>query len=288
MAGSSISSIRCGLRGGLRLLRAAKFEPFTAARKEDRRRAQSLCRKTVRESSLIDQERAELLSQMLRERTAESLASKVYMRQRRKHVAIGLLDFFTRWPPRRLASFTIVSKHWHVAPENLMALNVRQMLRALRSDLNRCGAKSASGCLIAFVDLEFEPKRKLFVVHVHGLVTEQMIDVLYRLRTRPKYQTVRREMRGVVPVYRPIMLKQLNISGLLKSITYVFKSHWTARWRRKLDAGGKFSNPGRRQRISEPFHSLMLLWFDRHSFSDATLMMGMEAGATEFRKKRGR
>ena len=292
MAGSSISTIVCRSSKHARSLRAAGFETYKDALEEDRYRAKSMQRKAVLESDLIDQDQATRLSQLLQYDSSHeapvSLASKTYMRKKRKHVAVGLLKFFGQLPQQSRATFTVVSKHWHYRPADLMAQDAKRYLQAVRSDLNRCGAQSAKGCLIAFIDLAFEPGRQLFVIHLHGLATGGMIKVLNRLRGRPKYKTVRKEIPGVVPTYRPIELKWPDAPGFPRSTTYLLKSHWMSTWRGHLDADGYFRPAGKSQRIPEPFHSLALLWFDKHSLSDITLMMGMEAGRSHFRRKRRR
>lgn len=214
-----------------------------------------------------------------------SLASKRFMRRVRKRVFSALFQFVRTINNCRLGTFTIVSGRWHVKPEELLSTKPQDLLQGFRSDLNRCGAAESQGFLIAWIDLEYELNRGLYAIHLHGLVGGDMVEVVNRLRGRPKYRPIRKEQPGCVPVYRPIVVKT-NISDWPRAITYLLKSHWMSTWRGPLRDDGSFPPGGKSQRMPEPYHSLALLWFHRLSLKDITLMVGMEAGSFGFRRTR--
>ena len=259
----------------------AGFETNQQARQEDDLRGRRLTSERVTSSSLIPEPAALDLArrlQDLRGRPAPTLASKQHMRDVRMRISGSLLEFIERESIRPKKAFTILCSSWQVKPEDLLEVSGKRLIQSFRTDLNRQGPNLRRGALFAAIDLEFEPHRKIFTLHLHGVVFGTLTHAINGLRKKKKYRPIRTEIDGLVPVYRPIVVQRLGISPE-RQLTYTIKSHWKSRWRGALTEAGKFKTAAKSQRISEPYHSLALLWFDRHTLQDITLLMGMEAGS---------
>lgn len=270
-----------------RILRAG-LETMDDAKTEDAFRIWRLQSPTVIKSELLESDWAANLALRLQlilrsDPSLPTLASRVSMRTSRLKVTAALGEFLERENTSPYVSFTILSKQWNVAPANLLGVSAKRLLRAFRADLDRCGGTQTPGSLFAAIDLEFEPHRSLFVLHIHGVASGGMIAALDRLRQLRKYRPVRKEQAGAVPLFRPIVVKKINRRNV-RPLTYLLKSYWTSTWRGEVQEDGKFRTARISQRIPEPYHSLALLWFHQHSLKDITLLMGMEAGPFGIRR----
>ncbi|MDY6949247.1 MAG: hypothetical protein SXG53_26450 [Pseudomonadota bacterium] len=291
MARPSINDLPRASRRNRRVIAQSGLETVNQCREEDALRARQLNSDKVTSSSLIDGAEASDLAVRLkanseRRDVSRTLASKRHMLALRMLFVAALIQFLKTVVIRRTKSFTVVSKHWQVRPEQLLSQSAKRLLATFRSDLNRRGASGAKGWLICVLDIEYEPQRGIFVLHLHGLASGEMLGVLNRLRRMPKYRPVRTERDGLVPIYRPIVIKPLARTGFERQLTYLLKSHWTSTWRGLLQDDAKFRTARKSQRIPEPYHSLLLLWLDRYSLQDITLLMGLEACSFGFRRTR--
>ncbi|MXO66669.1 hypothetical protein [Altericroceibacterium endophyticum] len=267
-------------------IKATGFETVKQAAAEDAIRAQKLRSSKALGSALICPANAEDLAHRLSRgaesgKPARTLASRRYMWRYRLRFAGALLRFLQG--EKHSGFLTVISHKWAVAPEQLMNLCPRKLLRAFRGDLDRSGARASGGWLIVGIDVAFEPERKLFAVHLHGFASAKMQGVIDNLRKRSKYRPIRKETPGCVPIYRPIEIRR-STGDWARACTYVLKSCWNSVWRKPVGADGTFKTAERKHRLPEPYHSLLLLWFDQFNLNDITLMVGMGAGSFGFRR----
>lgn len=212
-----------------------------------------------------------------------TLASKQYFRRERRHRSIGLLKLYDREQLGGLRPITLIPKTWSVAAADLMSIDPGRLLQALRADLYRCGAAKADGTLHFCLDVEFEPTRQLFSFHAHGFATRGMVCAIDSLRKRPKYKPQRGTMTKA-PIRTPVRIQRdLPREEWPSVITYSMKSAWFSRWVSPPGADGRCHRAKRRQRIPEPFGSLLLAWFDQWQFDDLVLMIGIEKAGSSLR-----
>jgi hypothetical protein len=186
-------------------------------------------------------------------------------------------------------TFTLIPRGWTFTPEQLASVIPGLLLNAFLTDLYRKGAASARGWLFAFIHGEFDPVAGVFRLHIHGACSPEMVAVLDRLRTMPKYKSARQLPDGSWdPIYRRVWVRRKPLHSMPDPITYVMQSFWPSR-PIYIDEDGKRRRVRQKRAIREPYHSMMLLWLDRWQVKDLTLMVGLRVtrgGLIETRPRR--
>lgn len=175
----------------------------------------------------------------------------------------------------RLTKFTIIPASWEFTAEQLLAVNPVLLLAALRTALYEMGAATATGWIFLGFHGEFDPVAKVYRLHVHGIAYGGMVQVVDRLRTLPNYKTSRLLPDGSPsPVYRRVRMTRERVNRLPRPLTYLVQSFWPARalW---VSEDGRRRRARQKRRIPEPYHSQVLLWLDKWSIDDLTLMIGL-------------
>ena len=139
---------------------------------------------------------------------------------------------------------------------------------ALRSDLNRCGAKDADGFLFAALHGEFEPTEEVYRLHWHLLISGGMIEVVDRLRDRPKYRSRNGDGEAV---RQRVRIGRKSLEQLPRPLTYLLQSWWPSRWIGHV-GDGEVKRQRQRTRIPEPHHSENLVWLDQQRIDDLVLL----------------
>jgi hypothetical protein len=180
----------------------------------------------------------------------------------------------------RVCGFTIIPKSWEVTADKLPATNPKLLLKALLAALYRCGANNAKGWIFAGLHGEWDSIGKVYRLHVHGFADGELVGVIDRLRELPNYETRRYLDDGSLnPVYRRVRVSRKPLEHLPLPITYRLQSYWPAK-ALVISDDGKRVRARRKKRIVEPQHSQVLLWLDRWSISDLTLMVGLRVTRT--------
>ena len=128
------------------------------------------------------------------------------------------------------------------------------------------------------------PTRGVFRVHVHGIATGEMIRFVDQLRKRDDLNPALDEDIGLEKNPPRLVLngKRKPLNDLPSAISYQFKAYWPSRWIGPVKDSGKTKRRRLGGRIPEPFHTQLLLWFDRHQLSDITLLMNVRVGKQGF------
>ena len=209
----------------------------------------------------------------------ETLASHLYMRGHRIAIAGALWRLAERPDFGQVSIVGIAPRSLEIPGESLWQVDPRKAGATVRTDLYNCGAKTAGGYAAAFFDAEHEPMTDMFRFHFHGLAAGGMLDVIEGLRAAPKYRSiaVREGHRKRVP---RIVVSRKPLENLPAPLTYLLKSFYSSKWEGQID--GERRRQNRKSRIKEPRHSQVLLWLDRWSLQDITLLLGLRVNADGF------
>ena len=260
--------------------RLSGFETLGDCHAEDLERAKGLRKAAKKHSDKVNVEEMLALAAKLEEagrggKVPKSLASSTYMRRLRIKIVGALWLLIRLLKGMKASAFTIIPRTWEFTPEGLDEVAPSRLLASLRVALYGQGAAKAKGWIIAFIHGEFDPIGGVYRLHVHGYAFGEMVAVIDRLRTLPNYKTKYRLKDGSLnPVYRRIQVKRKLSTNLLRQITYCVQSFWPAKAIFISDDGSR-TRARTKQRISEPYHSRVLLWLDKWSIADLTLMIGL-------------
>ncbi|KFL46399.1 hypothetical protein IL54_1815 [Sphingobium sp. ba1] len=174
-------------------------------------------------------------------------------------------------------SFTILFRDWIFTPEELWNINPHQLIRRFLRILQRADVYRKRGYIFVGLHGEFNRNTGCFHLHLHGIADGEMVNVVRGLKKLPRFRFDRkRDLRS------PIRVTRLRMTNLPYPLLYTVQDWWPGRF--ILVRNGKPVR-SRRQRIPEPYHTLLLLWLDRWSLADMILMVGIRAGKHGFAKR---
>lgn len=257
----------------------ATFETAEEARREDLRRARRLRRfatlSIANERVTAGNAANELADYLCLSPTARklfgrrSLASAADMRHNRTAVTGWTHSLFDRTSHLCPTTFTLASRTLEL--RDLSELEAGKMVNGFRSDLNRAGATSADGYLIAHIHGEFDTFSKVYRPHFHGLVAGDMTRVLDTFRDKPKYKSSNNERSS-------LRIRRKPIDDVPYALSYLLKGYWPATYCGPVSTGAVVRQ-NYVSRIPEPWHSEVLLWQNRWALEDITLMVGLQVHA---------
>lgn len=192
-----------------------------------------------------------------------TLASALAMRGMRIAVVGALIRFFEAGADEDLRTFTILNSNWVLTPEELNQTSARKIKRQVISHLNRAGVTALAGPFIAFLHGEFEPVSGKYVLHLHGITTKAKADALRQLLVHAGWGYVK-SASGADPI------KRRKLSSRVAQFSYLLKSYWPQRGIRLIDGAYKRDRKG--QRLKGTFHTQLLLWLDRQTLHDITIL----------------
>jgi hypothetical protein len=252
----------------------SRFETIQKAKTEDRKRVASL-RRTLKK--LPNGELAysiKCLIDELESDEAKSLASSSFMREYRSAIVSNLWRLIAHLLPGDAFTATLIPNGSAIPFEDLDTFDVVKFLKRLRQALYRCGAKEASGFLFIVFHGEYVPRDDgppLFQPHFHILGTGDMRKVIKWLRKTRLFRSTR-DNDGMLSVQRVRISKQ-PLTHLPAPITYLLQSYWPSKWVGMVN--GKQVRVRNKGRLPDDAHTQMLLWLDRHSLKDLTMMVGL-------------
>jgi hypothetical protein len=266
----------------------AQFETLEFSTNEDRaERGEPLLAATSASSYGLFRARSahKLGRKLLRRRRPRTLASSRYLRDVRIKLsgALQKLLLDSQWHPHQTSTFAAIPRTWEFEPAALWSANARNLMGAFRTDLNRCGAATADGFLIAFLHGEFEPESGIYVLHVHGIAAGGMIGVLDALRRTKNYRcNTQGHLTGSSRVKTRIQISRKLLTDLPYTLIYPLKSYWPSKRNGPVGENKVIKRQRHHHRIAEPYHSQVLLWLDQWSLPDITLLMKVRVGPEGF------
>ena len=249
------------------------FETATYAQNEDQIRARMLVAVAQTLPECPDRSQMEKLAADLDGAAVPATcASSRFMRQRRRAVIGHLWEAMQRVKTTPWGTVTVMVRGWQIAHDDLHLIDPRRLLEQFRADLYRCGLSKADGCAFFNLHGEYNSATGMFDLHIHGVYSGGIAPVLQRLSKRPKYEPAVIELDGARKVVNRVKVSKRAMQGMPYPITYVLQSWWPMRY--TFVAGGKVKRTGRK-RIPHFPHAKWLLWMDRWTVSDLTLMVRM-------------
>lgn len=263
------------------------FETRADARREEELRRKALrkaARGLLRRASNV--QTANDLARRLNGRGDHpSMASPVCMREQRIRIIGHLhrLIKMTAGSSERL--FDIIPRGWRVRRRDLLRFNVRARLSAFRSALNRertalrrenarVGRPNNpdAGWLIMFVHGDWDVRAERYQLHVHGVASGEMVEVVRRLGTRRNFKSAH---TGEESAWSRVIVKAQAPTDLPYPLTYRLKSYWLAT-PSYVNAEGRVRRSPQQRRLVEPQHTQVLFWMDQWRLQDICLMMGIQ------------
>ncbi|GJE53797.1 hypothetical protein [Methylobacterium thuringiense] len=193
-----------------------------------------------------------------------TLASSLWMRTIRLGVGEALLDAFAPLSDAELCTVTVIYRGWSYTPAELEGVTAARIKGQFRQHLFRAGVLGVPGPLFAFMHGEFEPSTGRYQIHFHIVTTAAKAAALKAGLTSKTIKGYTATATGASPVWCS------PVRDRVRQLSYLVKAYWPSRPVVIID--GK---PKRRRdpcRIPEPFHTQVLLWFDRQRFSDMVVM----------------
>lgn len=202
-----------------------------------------------------------------------SAASRVLMRRWRARVCGWLWSLISVVGPGQWVFFTITLPSWWVPSRKLHTVRAKRLIERLRAALYRAGAAQASGWLYAMLHGEFDGSTNGFMLHVHGLATEEMIDVLRALRGQPQFRPCERDSQRypLVVITRKLKIDQ-PWGDPLRVISYTSKSYWPQN-DSCVNGEGKRRRYGRKRRIVGKHFVRHLAWLHSQPVKDQVLLV---------------
>jgi hypothetical protein len=166
------------------------FEAVVDTERRDRERAQLLLEYAKGNSPVIVRKQAASLGISLSSsKVPDTQASARYMRAVRRRLTGALWELVDRAPAGTChTAFTLIPTGLLVRPGDLTGIQAGPLMNRLRAQLNRAGAASANGWLIAALHCDFDPTAELFQFHYHGIAAGEMVEVIERLRGQGPYK----------------------------------------------------------------------------------------------------
>lgn len=257
-----------------------EFESEEAARLEDKRRAKSLKKARVHFSGKSAKKVKRLEKKLLSDEGPKSLASSRHMRDVRLRICGQLWKMFEMKQPKSLRFFTLIPRHWEIASGHLQNFCPERALRNFRRILNLYGANTAKGFFYAAIHGSFDPMSKKYQLHLHGLASGKMVDVLERLRQTTNLNSTKGDLEAE-NVRQRISVSRKRIDNIPRTVSYTLKTYWPSRIG-KAQANGQ-SVPTGKRRIPDPYHAEYLLWLDCQEAHNLILTIGLSASRQGYR-----
>lgn len=198
-----------------------------------------------------------------------SLASRVYMRDRRIAVAGGLWSLHAQHGFEE-RFFNIMPRCWEIPADGLARWKAQAMMKAFRAQLLHAGAGYANGYVFCAIDGEFVDFCNTWRLSVQGIATGEMIDVVDGLRHCRKFKPTGVTKEGK----RRTVVQLREVYNRSSPYTYCLKSLWNVRSFFDEDKGKEVRlNMGNYRRIPDPHLAELLIWLDRWRLEDLSLMV---------------
>lgn len=259
-----------------------QFETLAQVEKERLRRIRAVQRQLRRNPNRAARRALTKLLHALKHRSSRlrgSMANPLCMHRLRKRVAGQLWALLERTRRMDPATCTLVPWRWEIPAGELDGFDPTRALATLRRLINSHGGDRADGYLVAFIHGTFEPRRQVYVLHLHCLVAGGMRRVIDgTLRACSVFAIDHAAYGNTEWIYRRIRF-DAGLRRLPAQLTYMIKGYWPQQWQGLIS--GK-ARRGRKGRIAEPHHTEVLLWLNRWRLNDIALLMNVSAGRDGF------
>lgn len=197
-------------------------------------------------------------------RVPKSLACSSHMRSKRNAIFSQVWRLADEYKSP-ITTATVIKRRWEFTPDQLETVDLGRLLKGFLADLDRRGAGSAEGWLIAFIHGEYETPSGLIRLHLHMIVAGEMIRVVDSLRKGRNYK-----YRKDDDVYCRVRIDRKPLSNLPYPFTYCLKAYWP--WKHvTITVHGK-RRSRKHKRIPEPVHTQVLQFLDRHRLNDLVVL----------------
>lgn len=255
------------------VIRCKGFETEEAAAEEDKTRAAMLRDAATNMKKSPRQRRILELARRLNRRVAPgTMASKRFMRELRRRVVGAMLELMAAKPLSEARFFTLVPPSWGGSRDDFRRFDLKRRLAAFRQVLNRCDAKEADGWLMLFVEADYDRTTGRYQLHMHGIASGGMVQVVDALRTRAMFEPSE-------DVRNPVRVQRIEDGDdhAAQAASYCLKGMAPVPYSYVGDDGVRRRSPNR-HRLGEPQHTDVLLWYRKYRLRHIALLIGVRPG----------
>ncbi|TXM94778.1 hypothetical protein [Methylobacterium sp. WL116] len=204
---------------------------------------------------------------------SQTFASSSYMRRFRLRFVGAVLKLIRENSAAGVRLVTIIPREWRIQGRDLPTIKPKQYLERFRQQLIRAGLHETDGWFITFLHGDYDPNHDTYQLHLHIVMTDDLVPVIDRLRLLPAYRAGDPSQPGYVR--QPIRV--LGLSNPERRVSYhLAQAFWPSKPSYEKD--GVWRRHPRRQRIPNPRLAEWLMWIDRQSFGDLLMLRGCRLG----------
>ena len=134
---------------------------------------------------------------ILSKRESDSYCELTHWNAIRSDVTAAVTQLINTTDGDNLRKFTLRSPRWYADPDGLEYLPPTALLAFLHHDLNSCGAETADGYLIGFINSTYNDFRERYELFYRGIACGGMLDVLEKLRMTREFWAFEGSSPGV-------------------------------------------------------------------------------------------
>ena len=177
----------------------------------------------------------------------------------------------------KACTLTLVPENSSVPLGKLETLDAAGYIERIRGHLNRVIARTPAkpdGFLFACLHGAYDPGTRSYPLHLHGIASDGMIDVVDGLRNLGPYAPAQ-PFDGRDAANTPILVSRGPLTNMPDPLTYLMQRWWPER-ETYLDIDGlRKAYGGKRKGIRGPAEVEYLTFLDKWRLEDITLLMGI-------------
>lgn len=258
---------------------AIRFESITDSLKWDEKFVKMLAAALPKLTSPDFEQAADLINKLtwaVEDRIpSRTMASSFYKRDVRNRAIGWVWYLFEQYRDAEKATATLIPATTFVPADDLHKVNPGLLMKQLRNEFDRCGVTSVAGFLFVGLDVEFDVNRGCWHFHYHVLGAGDKVDALAGLKKFRRFKHDRRHLfEADMAKYARVEVVRGPFVNEPHPFTYALKTYVNHR-PTKIELDGIRQRSKNSYALPTPYYVQWLIWMNRWSISDFTLLSGM-------------